>query len=775
MALVADDPLELHRVVRELVALSTLPAAWRGTPTARIPDGLADILLKSLAGEFAFVRVASSQDGAAIEALRQHGGDDAPMRMAVQQIGADGGVGFLVVGSRRPEFPTEIDSLLLEVAANQTAMILQQRLAEERLHVTLSEAERSAEQLRLALEAGRFGIGELMFATGEVTSSPRQEAIFGLAPGTHTSDDFRNVIHPEDCERVVREYTEAIERLEPIHTEYRIVRPDGSVRWVETHGQVLPDGNGRPGRMVGVCADITERKQNDELLRVALAAAEEATRLKDEFIATISNELRWIAAIVEHSDDAIVGKTLDGIVTSWNPGAERLYGYPATEMIGRPIRVLVPADHSDEVPELLEALKRGEAISDYETERVTKAGQRLDVSIKISPIRDASGVLIGASTIARDIGDRKRAEKKLRDLLEAAPDAMVIVDHVGQIVMVNAQVERLLGYRREELLGKRVEVLVPSARRAEHVAHRGGYLQAARPRPMGAGLELTALHRDGSEVPVEISLSPIEGDEGTMVLAAVRDVSERRQREQQLRDAEAKLAHISRVATMGELSTSIAHEVNQPLAAIVNDGAACLRWLQKDPPALAAARESVQHMIADANRASHVIARIRALLARQPPAKMAFDGGDLVRDTLAIVKAQAAGLGVAVQTQVAPDLPYALGDRVQIQQVLLNLVVNALDAMRGVRDRPRELAIDVARGGPSTVLVAVRDSGVGIAPELRDRIFEPFYTTKRDGLGMGLAISRSIVEEHGGQVWAAAHNGPGVIVQFTIPIAEEDV
>jgi signal transduction histidine kinase len=215
--------------------------------------------------------------------------------------------------------------------------------------------------------------------------------------------------------------------------------------------------------------------------------------------------------------------------------------------------------------------------------------------------------------------------------------------------------------------------------------------------------------------------------------------------------------------------------MNQPLAAIVNDGAAGLRWLQARPPALDEARESLRHMIADANRASHVIARIRSSLAKKPSAKAPFNPNDLVRETAALVKGEMARFGATIGTTLASDLPDVLGDRIQVQQVLLNLIVNALEAMSTVDDRPRQLALRSTHGGSATVLLAVRDSGVGIVPDLRDRIFDPFYTTKADGLGMGLAICRSIVEGHGGHLWAVEHEGPGLTVQFTLPIADEEV
>ncbi len=547
-------------------------------------------------------------------------------------------------------------------------------------------------------------------------------------------------------------------------------------------------------------AAILEREDVASLREEALRAREEAARTRTELevlterlrdanehlvvantrAQTLAEQAQLLAAIVESSNDAIVGKTLDGIVSSWNPGAERLYGYSAAEMIGRSMSVLVPPDHANEVPGYLEALKRGEAVGDYETERVTKAGQRIDVSINISPIRDATGLLIGASTIARDVSDRKRAEKKIRDLLEAAPDAMVIVDEVGRIALVNAQVERLFGYQRDDLLGLPVEMLLPERYRSVHVSHRREYAQYAHPRPMGAGLELYAVRKDGSEVPVEISLSPLQTDEGPLVVAAIRDISERKRAEhqvaaanEQLRRAEAERVHIARVVTWGEFASSIAHEMNQPLAAIVNDGAAGLRWLQARPPALDEARESVRHMIADANRASHVIARIRASLAKKPSVKAPFDPNDLVRETATLVQGEGARFGATIRTMLAADLPDVLGDRIQVQQVLLNLIVNALEAMSTVGDRPRELTLRSTRGGSAAVLLAVQDSGVGIAPDLRDRVFDPFYTTKADGLGMGLPICRSIVEAHGGHLWAVEHEGPGLTVQFTLPIADE--
>jgi PAS domain S-box-containing protein len=847
------------------------------------------------------------------------------------------------------------------------------------------------------------------------------------AIGRHASELLRPTISPEASAANLKRLADG----EIVRVEVELHKKDGSAVWSNITAVATGHRDGALASIISVNRDITDRKRAEERLHLALAEAEEATRLKDEFIATVSDELRWKAAVVEHADDAIIGKDLDGIIVSWNPGAQALYGYTAAEMIGRHISVLAPPERRHESGEILDKIRRGEIVHRYDTERVTKESDRVDVSVTASGVRDSTGTLIGASVIARDIGEQKHAERRLRSLLEAAPDATVIVDASGRIVMVNAQVERLLGYRRHELLDQPVETLVPGHARRMHIAHRHDYARSARPRPMGAGLELTAVRNDGTEVPVEISLSPVATEEGTLVVAAIRDVTDRRQREKQLREAneelrvfrrvmeespygmsvidrryiyrlvnrafaamhhhapegivgrtvaellgeslfqdvvrsrldrcfagefvgfeatfdypsgplfvevryyplrqdesveyavavwhdlteqkrmteqlrlseaqlkhaqelshmgsyelgvppgpstrwseqvftilgrnpedgplptsdyiskvvhpddrsyvadvfgrsvreltpyqmeyrivrpdgatrvvhsvgeplkvgdgtsvkvvgtlqdvtdrrraedalrqaEARLAHISRVATMGELASSIAHEINQPLAAIVNDGAACLRWLQSRPPALEEAKESVQHIIGDANRASHVIARIRTLLAKKPSVKAAFDVNELVRETVALVKGEIVRVGATLRSELSSGVPPVMGDRIQVQQVLINLLMNALEAMSRTKSRSRELTVTSGRGASSTVVIAVRDSGEGIPADLRDRIFDAFFTTKRDGLGMGLAISRSIIEEHGGQLWALDHEGAGATVQFTIPVAEEE-
>src|ERR1700722_1366407 len=235
-----------------------------------------------------------------------------------------------------------------------------------------------------------------------------------------------------------------------------------------------------------------------------------------------------LAAIVESSDDGIIGKTLDGTITSWNKGAQRIFGYVAEEMIGKPLAILIPRGHADELPQIMQKIRQGKSVEHFETARLRKDGTEITVSLTVSPIYNAAGQVVGASKIARDITERNRGVERFRQAVESSPNGMVMTSADGRIVLVNAQTEKLFGFGREELLGQYVELLVPERFRGVHPDHRTGFMADPRERPMGAGRNMYGRRKDGSEFPVEIGLNPIKTEEGLMVLSAIVDITERK-------------------------------------------------------------------------------------------------------------------------------------------------------------------------------------------------------------------------------------------------------
>ncbi|MGB6395896.1 MAG: ATP-binding protein, partial [Bradyrhizobium sp.] len=285
----------------------------------------------------------------------------------------------------------------------------------------------------------------------------------------------------------------------------------------------------------------------------------------------------------------------------------------------------------------------------------------------------------------------------------------------------------------------------------------------------------STFNENGSPVYVRVSGKPVFGAKGnflgyrgtgTDITANIRADHA----EEELRKAQMELAHVTRVTSLGELTASIAHEVNQPLAGVRANAEACLRWLDRGTPDLNAARRSVEWVIDDGNRASEVIRRVRALAKKTGLEKMPLDVSDVVRETIPLVQRELIGHRVLLRMELAPALPMILGDRVQLQQVIINLVMNGIEAMQSVTDRPRELVVRSGQDEPGQALISVADCGVGIAAETVDRLFNPFFTTKSSGMGMGLSICRSIIESHGGRLWATANIPHGATFQFTLPV-----
>jgi PAS domain S-box-containing protein len=379
---------------------------------------------------------------------------------------------------------------------------------------------------------------------------------------------------------------------------------------------------------------------------------------------------------------------------------------------------------------------------------------------------------------ARLYNDLQEREARIRRLVDSNIVGISIWDFQGRILEANQALLEMLGYSREDLISGRIRwtELTPAEWRDADDRAMAELKAAGTVRPR----EKEYFRKDGSRVPILIAGALFEWkrDEG---VAFVIDMTDRKRAEEKLRaseqrllEAQMELAHVNRVTTMGQLTASIAHEVSQPLAAVVANAEACLRWLDRGTPDLDAARRSVEWIINDGNRTSEVIRRVRALANKADLEKATLDINDVVREVIALVQRELISHQVSLRTELAPALPMILGDRVQLQQVMINLVMNGIEAMQSITDQPRELVIRSGQDETHRVLVSVTDCGVGISAENADRLFNAFFTTKSSGMGMGLSICRSIMEAHGGRLSACRNEGPGATFQFVLPLRQEE-
>jgi two-component system, LuxR family, sensor kinase FixL len=371
-----------------------------------------------------------------------------------------------------------------------------------------------------------------------------------------------------------------------------------------------------------------------------------------------------------------------------------------------------------------------------------------------------------------DITERRQLEARFRQVVEASPIGKLVVEKDGRIVFANEAVERIFGYAAEELCRMNVDQLVPPASRQRHPAERDSYASSPVTRRMGEGRDLCGLHRDGREVPVEIGLAAIPSDHGVQFLATITDISERKQREREAALQREELAHLSRVVLLSELSGSLAHELNQPLTAILSNAQAALRYMTHTPPNLEEVRESLVNIVESDKRAGEVIRRLRAMLRKDPPDFQALDVNEVVQDVLRIIRSDLLNRSVVTDLALAPNLPPILGDRVQLQQVILNLAINGADAMADIKGE-RVLVIRSQRLASGNVEVQVSDVGKGIPDADLERIFSAFVTSKSDGMGLGLAVCTTIVEAHRGRLWASNNDGPGATLHLELPTAAE--
>jgi PAS domain S-box-containing protein len=591
----------------------------------------------------------------------------------------------------------------LQQAHDELEIKVQERTAELRginkeLRAEITE-RKSAEaallsseaQLKEAQAVAHLGSYEVDVLTGQTRWSDEVFRILGLDPanGSLSRRDFiEHVIHPEDREYATQRYNEVIHEGKLYDLECRVVRPDGSVRFVQSMGEAIKSQDGIIVRLVGALLDITERKHSEDKL-------------------------------------ARLNRTLQTL-------------YQCNQAL----------IHATEEYELLQAVCR--ILVQVGGLRMAWVGYReLDAAKTIRPVAQAGYDQGYVESVKATWATTERGQGPTGTAIRTGKPSWT----------KNIRTDSSIAPWREEALKRGYYSNISLPLMSDGDAFGAFTLYAEEPH---------AFNERAVEQFTELANNLAFG------VIALRTREERKRAEDALQKAQVELAHVTRVMTLGEMTASIAHEINQPLAAVANNAGACLRWLSGQAPNLEEARQSAELIIGDAHRAGEIIRRIRALAKKSPPRKDCLNINETILEVIALARSEIERNRVSLQTRLSSDVPLILGDRIQLQQVILNLIINAVEAMGGTSDGPRELVVSSKKNDLQDLLVAVRDSGPGLDPNSLDHLFTAFFTTKPKGMGMGLAISRSIIEAHGGRLWATPNNGQGATFQFTLPMGKKE-
>ena len=483
-------------------------------------------------------------------------------------------------------------------------------------------------------------------------------------------------------------------------------------------------------------------------------------------------------AIVATALDGIVVIDRAGVIRSVNSSTERLFDYSSEELIGRNVKILMPepytGEHDAYIANYLRTGRKRIIGIGREVVGQRRDGSVFPMDLSIGEARDGDELIFVG--VIRDITDRKAAELaqreselRLRSILETVPDAIVVIDAQGLIQSFSPAAERLFGYDNAEVVGRNVSVLMPTPHRDAHDGYIDRYLRTGQPRIIGIGRIVTGLRRDGETFPMELQVGEFTFDGHRYFTGFVRDLTERQEAERRIQDLQAELLHASRLSVMGQMASTMAHELNQPLTAVMNYLEAGRQLLRAEAGVPERVDEMMEKAITQARRAGDVIRRLRGFVTKGETERRVHNLNQLVEEALALALVGARQRDLRVSLELDRRLPPVLVDHVQIQQVVLNLVRNAVEAMEQVEHR--ELTIStrpVPQQGIAEVTVA--DTGPGIAPEMAEHLFQPFVTTKATGMGLGLSICREIAEAHHGQLTTAPVLSGGTVFRLTLPI-----
>jgi two-component system sensor kinase FixL len=399
--------------------------------------------------------------------------------------------------------------------------------------------------------------------------------------------------------------------------------------------------------------------------------------------------------------------------------------------------------------------------------RVLAAGRLRQAASRVGERQVRENAPVEPPDGSRAAEQPSQQDEQFRSTLELLPFAVLMTDQLGQIVFANAVTEKLFGYSKEELIGESATALVPALQTSVHAAKPAGvtFPAPAAGGAAGGGRDLVARRKDGTEFPAEITANPVSSRSEPCTLTVVIDRTER----YELQRNRQELTHLTRVSTLGALAGSLAHELNQPLTAILSNAQAAQRFMATQPIDLAEVREILKDLVEDNHRASEVIRKIRALVKKGELEAAPLCLASVIGDVGLLVHSDAIVRGIRVTLKISPELPPVHGDRVQVQQVILNLLLNAFDALEARSTHDRVVVVSAALDDAGMIRVAVRDRGPGLAAEKFEKLFTPFFTSKREGLGLGLSISRSIVQMHGGRIWAENNEDQGATFYFTLP------